>query len=343
MFRPDFGKSFFARHQQKLVAFANTWLGRKFFQLDAVNLPKTKIYEVGVGHCSYDWKLVLPKDGKMQVQKTSMFFTSPRFQRRLEYVYSRAASIVGAAAAWKLMQPAGALGFLPMLALTTTTVFPDANPESTSVDGRAQDSSSTVWATLRAAGGDAADDSSPDGAGSGVFTPGILGAAPDFYTIRRGIFLFDTSAVGTDTVSAGTFSLYVTEKADEMTTAGQIGLVSSAPASNTAVVAGDFDSLGTTRFADDIAISAISLAAYTDWPLIAAGISAVANGITKFGTRCKADIDNSAPTIGGSGNKQMGIVVQMADTALTITDPKLVVTHAAAATSYKNLPLMKVG
>src|SRR3990167_5125892 len=154
---PNFGKAFFTKYQAKLVAFANSWLGRWFFKLNKVELPKAaRIMEVGPGHASYDWKY----DWKTgQLTKTSMFFTSNRFQRRLEYVYSKAAAVVGSMATFKLMNPVGALGFLPMVALTVTTFYPDANVESTSVDGYCLDGVAATFTNTRNAAGDLANDS----------------------------------------------------------------------------------------------------------------------------------------------------------------------------------------
>lgn len=331
-----FDRRWFEKYQDHLVRFVNTRLGRWFFAIGEDDIPfAKKIMEIAPNRVSLDYK-VIKVNGEWRLQKTTVFRTHNRYQKRLEYIYRRMKNIIPAAALAKMMQPgvAGWQVVMPFLALTTDTFYPDPNTETTSVDGWAQDSSSTLWSVLQPAAGDGAADSNAAGSGSDIACPMVLGASPDFYTIRRGIFLFDTSSIDNSAVvSAATFSNYITKTWDEMTTAGSISVCSSAPASNTAIVAGDFDSLGTTKFATDQTIAGISLDAYTDWALNGSGLAAISlTSVTKLGTRCKADIDNSAPTIGGSGNKSMGTEVSFAETTGTSKDPKLAVTYSVPTT-----------
>ena len=181
------------------------------------------------------------------------------------------------------------------------TVYPDANPESTTVDGRAMDTTSAAWATIRAAAGDAAEDST---------NPAYVvsldgGASPNYVYFTRGMLLFDASAIPVSaTITSVVFGLYVTAKQDNHG-GMSVNIVASSPASNTALAASDFASAFTlnsdTKFSTAKTIASISTSAYSDWTLNASGIAHVqtaieSDGIVKLGVRFEEDIDNSAPT-----------------------------------------------
>lgn len=318
-FKPDFGKKFFEKHQQKLVAFANSFLGRWFFAFKAVDIPKDfRVMEIGPNFASGNWRLD-PKTKR--IVKTTVFFTTNRFQDRLEYVYRRATQVIPQAVAWKAMQPiagmSGALSFLPLMALTTSTFYPDPNVETTSVDGYFE-ITGAVWATIRGAtASDSVDDSGSPGWFGSYFIAGS-------YNIRRVMTLFDTSSIpDTDTVSSATLSVYCEAKASPDGPSAYV--VSSSPASNTGLVTGDYDQFGTTSFASK-AYSSFTTSAYNDFSLDANGIANItATGVSKFGLLDGRDFNNSAPT----GNNY--IQMSMADNAGTSQDPKLVVIHAAPA------------
>lgn len=402
--KPDFGKSFFEKHQKALVRFLNTGLGRWFFALGKVEVPKNeRIFEVGPNRVSYGWKLkqeitggatrtfgklscanckgtgkdpgvpheslgLTPstryacgfcladqnqnavkasREGAWKVQKTTMFFTSNRLQNRLEYIYRMAARFIPQAAAWKLMQPlagtSGAFAFLPMVALTTSTFFPDANPETTSVDGDVTNLNiGATWSTLRnAADGTASNDS---GTGNDCALISTNATLDLFNRIDRGFFLFDTSSIpDSDTVDSGTFSLKTPSLTDNATLNQALSLVESTPASNTAITTADYDQVGTTQQASDIDLGSLSTTNYNDFALNATGIGSVAKtGITKFGTRMSSDRTGTAPTWAASVSSR--VAYSSAEEAGTSSDPKLVVIHSGAAGAVAlNLLLMGAG
>ena len=215
--------------------------------------------------------------------------------------------------------------------------YPDPDVEVTSVDGTVNGSDVT-WATVRDAtsGDDGAED-------TGVDTNQILRApqaslSAGVYYIARSFVLFDTAAIpDTDTISAATLSLFGTSTVGDADTTN-VDIVSSTPASNTALVAGDFDQIGSTVFADK-ALSAWSTSAYNDFVLATPDDGKVSKtGVSKFATRNSRDTDNSAPT--GANT----IVHICADTAGTTQDPKLSGTSAAPATASNiTALLMRVG
>lgn len=223
---------------------------------------------------------------------------------------------------------------------TTSTFYPDPNVESTSVDGLVRGTTvNQTWAAkIAETGSDAFDALTGDA--SILMTSG--GTTNQWNELRRGIFIFDTSAIAdTDTIDSGTFSLASAliagaTKADNLSITPDTALVSSAPASNTALVAGDFDSLGTTEFATRISYAnwSASDAVYNDFTLNASGLSNISKtGVSKFGVRNgNYDLDAVAPTWSGSVSSFMRHYY--ADQTGTANDPKLVVVHSAAAATF---------
>lgn len=222
---------------------------------------------------------------------------------------------------------------------TTTTVYPDAHAESTSVDGKVAYEGGTPWSTIR---GSTTGTTASDSAGNEIFAGVVRDPGPIYY-LRRGFLLFDTSSISaTDTIDSATMTLRVIEKWGTADASSFVSLVASTPASNTALVIGDFDQLGTTKLAADVTLTN----GYdgTDYDLTftlnASGLAAVTGGgITKLGTRVGYDIANVEP--GSSLTCQ--IFCNSADTTGTSTDPKLVVVHSAPATSNSRLLLLGVG
>ena len=212
---------------------------------------------------------------------------------------------------------------------TTTTVYPDADPETTSVDGDVRQSSTgDTFATLRAAAGTSAQ---PSAANSTCGTLNATTVSDNYDVLIRFIALFDTSSIpDTDTIDSATLSFHGRSKSDQMGGTHGIGIVTSTPASNTDLVAGDYAQLTTTRQATDISIASWSTVGYNDFALNATGLGNISKtGVSKFGSRLSFDIDNSAPTWGSEESVAGGNYA--ADDAGTTRDPKLVVVHAGAA------------
>lgn len=232
---------------------------------------------------------------------------------------------------------------------TISTFYPDANAESTSVDGSAVRSvgvgSGANWATFRAAAGTTFQDNAATGLDA--FTIADTGT-DNWRFLGRGFFLFDTSALpDADTVTAATFSIFGSTvnggKVDNFDLT--LAMVDSTPASNTALAASDYGNIGSTRQADsDIDITSWSDSAYNDWTLNATGRASISKtGVTKFGVRFGEDLDNTAPT--WSSGVAAGVDWYLADQADTTNDPKLVVTHSevVALTPTPTLLMMGVG
>ena len=209
----------------------------------------------------------------------------------------------------------------------TATFYPDANAESTSVDGQAQENTVNDFATIR---GDVGDSVAGGDAAPEVIATVATHPSADYITMTRGALLFDTSALP-DNAIINNATLGIAgdgNKRDQFAEPGNITLVTSAPASNTAIVAGDYDSFGTTRQAPDILISSFvdDGTTYNDFVLNAIGIGNInKTGISKFGIRIGFDTYNNEPTF--ATDIRARVQARSADAGGTSTGPKLVVTY----------------
>lgn len=217
------------------------------------------------------------------------------------------------------------------LVATTTTVYPDPDPETTTVDGTASRISvDESFSTIRGGAGNSSSDSST------LNAPQLKesGTSGQWQWLRRGYALFDTSSIpDADSISATVFSLYGSSAANDVPlTAAEaaLSIVSGVPASNTAIVDADYAiaNFGSSKYCTDYAYASFSSVAYNDMTFNATGIAAVSKtGVTKLGFRYAVDVDNGSPT--SNGNLDASAYTWLsADNAGTTNDPKLVVTHA---------------
>jgi hypothetical protein len=307
-------RDFFKQYQRQLRWFANTRLGRWFFRIQT----DTKI--LGIGPNSLTWR-----DGE---QYKTEFRTHAKYAKRINSLF-----------AWlpfnavKHYHIGNQWYFQPKLGLTTSTFNPDADPETTSVDGHFATGLNTAWATLRnATTAGTVNDSSQFINACGFLCGSSLN---NFFDIRRSMFLFDTSALGdSDTITATVLSLW--GRAKEQNHANNdivLNAYAATPASNTALVADDYDNYGAT----DTGITYDSWdgtdTVYNDLAFNASGIAAVSKtGVTKIGCRDTAfDVANVAPTWSSEGSTRF--FTYGAEEASGSKDPKLVVTHSSA-TAY---------
>ncbi|HKQ06121.1 MAG TPA: hypothetical protein VJ464_13380 [Blastocatellia bacterium] len=317
-----FNQEFFLKHQRTLIWLLNTTLTRYWFRL-VLRIHKdcprqARIVEI-FPH-AYVWFAGYVKvKGQWQEQRVADFRTHPKFGKRLYHAFK---PLWWAMHAWDLLAdqltPSLSFGF------STLTQYPDASPASTAMNaGVARDSVNESFSTIRSGSGNYSNSSPTSESPAQIVSSST---SNQYATIERGIFLFDTSAItSVASVSAATFSLYVTSKIDNFSLS--VALVGSTPASNTSVANSDYGQLGLTRFASDVAISSITTSAYNDWGLNGSGLAAISlTGVTKLGTRADKDLDNSAPTWASSTNGR--IVASFANNAGTSQDPKLVVTYA---------------
>ena len=218
---------------------------------------------------------------------------------------------------------------------TISTFYPDAS----SVDGYAlqQDFSGSVnWATLRGGAGNGSSDSSPSAFVHVLIHAGGAGTWARISRIQSG---FDTSSIGTDTVTAATYG-FVVDNTDGVIANSfndSLSLVLTTPASDTAIVNGDYAQFGTTLQATNITVASINgdESTYNNLTLNSTGLGNInGSGITNFGLRATSDATNSEPAWIAYGKTVVGYATTD-ETLPGDVRPRLVVTHlhpAAAVT-----------
>lgn len=214
---------------------------------------------------------------------------------------------------------------------TTSTFYPDSSVESTSVDGYTADvgGGGSNWATAH----DRTTCTTPSDTATVLVTR--CDNASGSYRIYRSFTLFDTSSIpDADTIDSATLSLWFNSINNAQS--DSIGIVQTSPASNTAIVADDFNNFTAIHSQTATAektLASISTGAYTDFAFDATGLTWIdKTGITKLGQRQKNDYSETAshsnPASGGNTSTEY----RSADTAGTTNDPKLVVEHTTAVT-----------
>lgn len=226
--------------------------------------------------------------------------------------------------------------------MATLTVYPDANPETTSVDGWAQrDTVVETWATIIAGAGNNSLDTEASG-NLVSFNPDTT--AGNWILLRRFIVLFDTSALGASAnISAGVLSVEGNGKLDLAGLAPTIDVYTSTPASNTAIVNADFTQTGAvSQTGSPMAYATWSTTGYNDFTFNATGIGNInKTGVSKFALRnANYDVAGTAPTWGATARIQFA--GYSADQAGTSSDPKLVITYTTGGV-IPTLLLMGVG
>ena len=305
-----FDEEWFEKNQRILLWLLNSPVKKWFRWVMRIDTTK-EIYAIGPNRFYFDLK------GN---QITVDFRTHNKFSKRLYYAFR---PLWWAIHLWDWLV---ADRFIPILSygFAALTAYPDPNVEVTTVDGIAGNDDAPYATSHDAASGSSANDSASS---SNLYRQRNSGGT---YFIDRGIFLFDTSSLtALATISAATISFKVNLKADP--DVDSLSIVTSNPASNTAVTAADFNKVGNaitspTKQATDVPTSGIDASGtvYTDIALNATGIGNVSKtSITKFGTRSAQDCSKTAPT----GNNFL--VAYFADETGTTSDPKLVVTYSA--------------
>ena len=206
---------------------------------------------------------------------------------------------------------------------TTSTFFPDPDPETTTVDGRIYTDGKASWTLARdAANGDVAE---PSNTADSISTNNFAGT----YGVQVGFYLFDTASLpDTDTISSAT--LNINRDGSTVTNADTTSYVAveTNPASNTDLVVGDFDSRVFTDLGN-LALSSVG-AGYNVITLNATGLTKISKtGVTKLGMTTLLDVNNSAPT----GLNGTGASMLFAENAGTSTDHYLEVIHVAGVSS----------
>lgn len=201
------------------------------------------------------------------------------------------------------------VGGYPVTISDSATFYPDAHAEVSSVDGYViHQQDAQTWATIQGGAGTSAYDS--------LTTPFYAEVRSSTTTntwlmIMRVIILFDTSGLpDTAVISAATLAVYGTSKADPVPWNIDACVYASAPASNVALAAGDYDSLETTELSDVITYAnwLIANPYWNTFTLNATGRGLISlTGVSKFGLREHThDAHNSEPAYASNKDSYLG-------------------------------------
>jgi uncharacterized repeat protein (TIGR01451 family) len=226
----------------------------------------------------------------------------------------------------------------PVFTDDTSTFYPDASPETNTVDGYVENfPGSTNWDTVHdGTSGDTAND-----AGAVMYASATKDGVN--FGIRRSAALFDTSSLTGTLVTSAQVELYGAVQFGNGDNDGDdfINIVSPANlASNTAITTADFDVIGAvdspTQVSTGIDFSSISYSSYNVWSITNLA-SINASGVTKYGIREGHDILDSP--YAGASETQNSVGFYTSDQTGTSQDPKLVITYLRTS----DLSVEKIG
>ena len=213
--------------------------------------------------------------------------------------------------------------------MTVSNFFPDGHPETNTVDGQVRTLSANagVWAAVQGAstGTDAYDDVTSISVRIRAST-----TTDEYDRWYRGYFLFDTSTIPDgDTITAATLSFKSNYVGDARTSSLSVGLCN--PASDTALVAADWDAITFVKQAADIAFSAVTAdsSTYNVFTFNATGRGNVnKTGISKFSILITIDMEDDDPGWVSARDDELNIY--NAEEAVSgDARPRLQVTHSA--------------
>lgn len=207
------------------------------------------------------------------------------------------------------------------------TFLPEADPAGTACDGQATQDNNATWAGARDAA--TADSVTTNDTATYLFAEYL--ASPNYYRIVRLFLNFDTSSIP-DTNNIDSAKLTITPNTNSVDGYGDeyIHIVQMAPASNTTLAVGDYDSVVFTSLGS-VTLGGKGAGTAFDINFNATGLTKInKTGITNLGLILGRDLTNTAPSAQGTRNY---IQVRDADYTGTSSDPVLTVTHSAVVPS----------
>jgi len=318
-----FDKEFFKKRQKVLLWLLNKPFIRVWFRWVMCIDYKERILQITPNSYTFDGRIIFVK-GKPTAELKTDFRTHNKYSKRLFYAFKPF---------WWVLHTWDTLianNFCKRLNLGfDSTFYPDAGIGNDTVDGHCRHwtGSPITWADLIAGVGYDAN-----GTIDTMAMQMTASAANDWVSLVRMLFTFDTSDIGSGTITAATLSLYGSSKVDYLSATPDIGIYASAPADNNALVGGDYDSLGSTAFSTAITYANWATDGYNDFSLNANGRTNInKTGVSTFGARnVNYDVGATEPPWASSQVSQL--VAIAADITGTTSDPKLVVTWSVPIT-----------
>lgn len=222
--------------------------------------------------------------------------------------------------------------------MTVSTFYPDADPETNSVDGEVRrDVTAGSWADTHDGVGQSSNGSND------VMTPNVGTNGSSLFRMTRAILLFNTGPTlpDGDTIDSATleFVCVIGGRVNDFAEAGSLSLGTSNPASNIGVANSDFNIGNWPAHVDQatplmLAGLTVDSATYNVFTLNATGWGNISKtGVSKFGIRLKHDADNTSPTAAADKNMQASLA-SAEELLAGDKRPKLVVTHTAPPATF---------
>lgn len=217
----------------------------------------------------------------------------------------------------------------PVYTDASSTFNPDADAETSSVDGRAyeRDSGGDTWTSLVTGPGSVAPQND---AAVGVLIRSYT-VIDKYEFCDRTFLLFDTSALPDgDTINSATIGGHVSS-IDDGFNGGEFDrsrrvYVASLPATDTELVAGDYDSVGIVSFGETDIMDDTVDEAYEDVALNSSGLTDIDNtGISKFALIIKFDFDDNVTDLTWASGVNQRVYIKTAENGTNI--PRLIVDH----------------
>ena len=213
------------------------------------------------------------------------------------------------------------------------TIYPDPGTGATTVDGFVERGAvNEAMAVIRAGAGTNSHDMNVIGDFVLMVTNAV---GPNTYDdLIRSIFTFDTSPLTLrDIVTAATLTFNTAGRVPNDNFGTSICLVDATPANDNAIVNADYSTVGTTRYAADVALAGIGIGPTYFFTLNIAGSASINRGvgaITRFSQAFDWDVDNTDPPgwAGATIDDAGGVY---ADTPGTASDPALAITYSSAS------------
>lgn len=210
--------------------------------------------------------------------------------------------------------------------LFDTSTFNPVSGANSPVDGyAARTGQDEVWSSMRGGVGVIAD---VVGGATTILLLDTTSTTDQFANMYRSFFAFNTSSLSGASISAATFSVYITAKVSTLDLTA--GLYLGTLASNANVVAADYQgTVGNTTAQSDTTqlFSTCATSAYLDFVLNATGRTNInQGGVTILGMKTTQDASNTAPTWASSVTGSL--TGNYADVGSNM--PKLVVTFTPA-------------
>lgn len=217
---------------------------------------------------------------------------------------------------------------------TTTTARPDASVESTTVDGYAgRGGVNQTFANIRSGAG---TDSSDTNANLSMYVQ-TSGTTDQFEFMYRNLVTIDFTGVD-DAEEKDSITITVTGNGKTNNIGSpDLHFVTSTPASNTAVVNGDYGQTGTTSLGSLSYASFPATGATADTLLNATGLAAISlTAVSKFGARTSWD---QSGTFGGvwSASVASNLPTKSRDSGATDSWLFTLVHHSAVSTSISKI------